>query len=84
MKKIIIVAITLLALTNCNSDIKPLTTTDEIYPIIDKIQTIDGTGIRNIRLYIIDSCEYIGHINNWHDVLTHKGNCKFCKERNNK
>jgi hypothetical protein len=38
-----------------------------------------------IQLYIIDSCEYIGHVNGLYtDFLTHKGNCKFCLERKNK
>ncbi len=59
-----------------------LTPIDKIYPIIDKIEAVDGSGIRNVRLYVIDSCEYIGHINAFNsDVLTHKGNCKFCAER---
>jgi hypothetical protein len=59
-----------------------LTPIDKIYPIIDKIDAADGNGIRNMRLYVIDSCEYIGYINAFHsDVLTHKGNCKFCAER---
>lgn len=61
-----------------------LTPIDKIYPIVDKIQSVDGNDIREIRLYIIDSCEYIGLINVYHssDLLTHKGNCKFCTERN--
>lgn len=35
-----------------------------------------------VRIYIIDSCEYIGQMD-YHssDFLTHKGNCKFCKQR---
>ena len=34
---------------------------------------------------VIDSCEYIGYINAVpHDILTHKGNCRFCKQRNTK
>lgn len=36
------------------------------------------------RIRVIDSCEYIENAaegsNNY--SLTHKGNCKFCKERN--
>lgn len=64
---------------------KGLTPIDKIYPIIDKIGAVDGDGIRNIRLYVIDSCEYIGHINVFNtDVLTHKGNCKFCAKRSKK
>ena len=62
-----------------------LTPIDKIYPIIDKIEAVDGNGIRDIRLYVIDSCEYIGYINAFNsDVLTHKGNCKFCAERSKK
>lgn len=36
-----------------------------------------------MRTYTIDSCEYIGSIHGSSgDVLTHKGNCKFCIKRN--
>jgi len=52
------------------------------YPVIGKIGTYRGCGMLNIRLYVIDSCEYIGNIDeSSHDFLTHKGNCKFCIER---
>ena len=40
---------------------------------------------REIKIYIIDSCEYIGNIySSRGDVFTHKGNCKFCAERSKK
>lgn len=43
--------------------------------------TINGRGI---RIYIIDSCEYIGYVyGGYSDILSHKGNCKFCAKRNN-
>ncbi len=43
-----------------------------------------GTGV-HVYKYIIDSCEYIGSLKGYNsDVLSHKGNCKFCTERNNK
>jgi hypothetical protein len=59
-----------------------LTRIDKIYPIIDTIQTIDNSRAVNIRLYVIDSCEYVGHIYGYdRDFLVHKGNCKFCLER---
>lgn len=36
-----------------------------------------------LEIYIIDSCEYIGRVKGSNsDKLTHKGNCKFCAERN--
>lgn len=35
------------------------------------------------KIIIIDSCEYIiGRVYNGGYFLTHKGNCKFCKQRN--
>ena len=35
-----------------------------------------------IYLIVIDSCEYIGVINGRRsDILTHKGNCRFCEQR---
>jgi hypothetical protein len=37
---------------------------------------------RAIKVYTIDSCEYIGNVVGFKtDILTHKGNCKFCLER---
>lgn len=36
----------------------------------------------NYRTYIIDSCEYVGWSEcSQFDHLAHKGNCRFCKER---
>ena len=34
----------------------------------------------NPKILVIDSCEYIS----WSYGLTHKGNCRFCKERRQK
>ena len=36
----------------------------------------------NYHVIIYDSCEYISGITKWD--LTHKGNCRFCKERRQK
>ena len=37
------------------------------------------------RTYIIDSCEYIGYLGFGNcDIIAHKGNCRFCKERRQK
>jgi hypothetical protein len=40
----------------------------------------------SIETYTIDSCEYIGYISGYNhgNMITHKGNCKFCLKRNNK
>lgn len=80
MKKLFIITITLLILNSCSSNLnkRPY---DDIYPIISKVQSNNET-IVNIRLYIIDSCEYIGRVNNtFADYLTHKGNCKYCLQK---
>ena len=38
---------------------------------------------RTIYTYVIDSCEYIGIVRNGSDdILAHKGNCRFCAQRN--
>ena len=36
----------------------------------------------NLKVYIVDSCEYIGNLY-WREggFLTHKGNCKFCNRQ---
>lgn len=44
--------------------------------------TINGS---ELKIYIIDSCEYIGKIYGGNtDAFTHKGNCKLCAERSKK
>ena len=79
--KLITLTIALLFLS-CGSKPEGHKTIEEIYPIIDKIETVNDNRIKNIRLYVIDSCEYIGYINAFYsDFLTHKGNCKFCAKR---
>ena len=48
-------------------------------------ETITKINGRPISVYVIDSCEYIGNIYGGHgDMITHKGNCKFCAERSKK
>jgi len=45
-----------------------------------------GIGLQSdLKIYTVDSCEYIGKVVGHNDdVLTHKGNCKFCLQRINK
>lgn len=66
MKKIILLALTALMMVGCFNKKNP-----------------DGTyTTTKQRIYIIDSCEYIGYLGFGNcDVLAHKGNCRFCKER---
>lgn len=38
----------------------------------------------HFQIYVLDSCEYLAHGTNASgEVIGHKGNCKFCKERFN-
>ena len=44
----------------------------------DKNYKAIGTDAQNYVIIVIDSCEYVkGYYR-----LAHKGNCRFCKERN--
>jgi len=48
-------------------------------------ETITKISRLPISVYVIDSCEYIGNVYGGNgDVITHKGNCKFCAERSKK
>lgn len=40
------------------------------------------TTSEGIRVSIIDSCEYIHYSHGSGSHYTHKGNCRFCTERN--
>ena len=72
MKKLILLLFVVTLLTSCemetrNAEVK---STDII---------IEG---RTIRVYVIDSCEYVGKINHTEsDFISHKGNCQFCEKR---
>ena len=52
----------------------------------DKQPTIySNEQMADVKIYVIDSCEYIGKLRGLQsDILTHKGNCKFCAERSKK
>jgi hypothetical protein len=58
--------------------------TEPEYPrLIGEVKTDENDNSREIFITSVDSCEYIGTVgdNNGDDFLTHKGNCKFCRER---
>jgi hypothetical protein len=68
--KYLVVAALMYAVQSCESKNVSVESTDVV---------VNG---REINTYIIDSCEYIGEIRDYNtDILTHKGNCKFCEER---
>lgn len=41
-------------------------------------------NLSNPKIVEIDSCEYIQYHNYLYESITHKGNCKYCIERNKK
>ena len=43
--------------------------------------TEKGVGFNTI---VIDSCEYLIGGSSYQGYMAHKGNCKYCKERNGK
>ena len=72
MKKIILLAFTVLIMVGC------VEKNNDGSIVLDRYQK-DGS-IDNPYLVIIDSCEYI----KWYSKMAHKGNCRFCKERRQK
>jgi len=41
----------------------------------------DNSSINSPKIVTIDSCEYIQYRVYMYYAITHKGNCKYCKER---
>lgn len=68
MKKLLIV-ITAFVLVSCEDNVERRTIKDKYYG-------------QEMEVFIADSCEYI-KIKSI-SAFSHKGNCKFCKERLNK
>ena len=48
----------------------------------EKTTTIKLPGGNGVKILVIDSCEYIVALGGSSGWGTHKGNCKFCTERN--
>lgn len=79
MKRILIVAITLLAFSSCFKISRDTNNEENIVGLKD-VKIIDYSD--DLHLYEIDSCEYIGSMKYQNEMLTHKGNCKYCLQRN--
>ena len=50
----------------------------------ERVMETDYHTKEGFRVCIIDSCEYIHMSNGNRAYYTHKGNCRFCKERRQK
>lgn len=65
MKKFILLALAVLMMIGC-----------------DMKQSDGAYNPSFYRTYITDSCEYLGYAEfSQYDFLAHKGNCRFCEER---
>ncbi len=75
MKRLILLGVIAITISGCMYNPKPAGTTST-------------TEFGDYTFIVIDSCEYIeyqaGMMESSVYSLTHKGNCKFCKERNSK
>ena len=75
MKKLLILSLLFSILCSCANETDNSKTkhkpTDKNYKAI-------GTDGKSYTVIVIDSCEYVTRFYK----LAHKGNCRFCKERN--
>jgi hypothetical protein len=93
MKKLFFVLIGLVLLTGCDNR-----TEEERYKDYlkkqkqEQVQKINEERWHGFNVIVVDSCEYLiktishggGYRGYGYGYMSHKGNCKFCKERNNK
>jgi hypothetical protein len=68
MKKLILLACTVLVIAGCLSDQQ-------------EARMYERTGFATLTF---DSCEYVFKVAGYKGFLAHKGNCKFCAERRQK
>ena len=72
MKKLIVLALIAVIMAGC------IEKKDNGEPILSDYY--NEHSVDNPYLQVLDSCEYIC----WNGRMSHKGNCKFCKERRQK
>ena len=75
MKKILILSLLFSILCSCANETDNSKTK---YKSTDKNYKAIGTDGRTYDVIVIYSCEYV----TGYHKLAHKGNCRFCKERN--
>ena len=68
MRKAIIFIVSLLTLTACNETRTTRT-----------VESVGGTAFDVIE---VDSCEYLIGSAGYKGYMAHKGNCKYCEQRN--
>lgn len=79
----LILSILLISIFGCSN--KTEFSNDEKYIVELKPCETRSTFIKEFKVVVIDSCEYLyTDIGSNSQNIFHKGNCKFCKYRNNK
>ena len=85
--KILLIAISFVFCVSCSSKkvepVAPKQTTNVMVKLPDQYDSF----VYGYKVIVLDSCEYIYAwfgMGNGGGSLTHKGNCKFCKARNEK
>lgn len=92
MKKIILIAILAITLSNCGGSLEEPNTIHTAQEEIDNLplRSVNSLGkfpynstIDELTVMTIDNCEYIVcNANSNSDItITHKGNCKYCEEK---
>ena len=81
MKKLILAAI-VFGIVSCNQQQEQQTTSSQIKD--DSYEKFEYGGVDVYHIQEIDGCEYIlvNGYGNHEPALTHKGNCKYCLQRN--
>ncbi len=95
MKKIIPILILAITLSNCGGSLEEPNSIQTAQEEIDNLplRSVNSLGkfpynstIDELTVMTIDNCEYIVcNANHNSDItITHKGNCKYCEEKNQK
>lgn len=78
MKKLILIIAVIFLCGCCSSPNEPVT-----FPVEVIENPVPGHSVKTSGTVVIDSCEYIQFLD-FREAITHKGNCRFCAERQRK
>jgi hypothetical protein len=85
MRKIVIIGMMVLGISSCSETVESSENNSVSAPIPDdNTMKFQYGNVDEYRIQEIDGCEYIilnGQTNS-DPTITHKGNCKYCLERN--
>lgn len=70
MKKVLLLVLTAMIMAGCGETVET-----------NKTLPVEYTTREGMRVNIIDSCEYIRYSSGFGPEYVHKGNCKYCAQR---